>query len=277
MTSTTVAPPKDYTSASITPTPDNYAQFGAQTQVAVNLVDSNLWLVDSSKLAAQITNTSATVPLLDWTVKSQTTVSLDNITAVDRPVNLATGSQSGLSQYLSADMPLDTMLQLSAVSGGVQLGGSASNSGSGGSSGFTSSGTSSLISTGSFQPGGESGGGIPSFSSSTGTQAGSTPQAPGTPTDGSNISTGTSSGTSTGTSISTSAGTPQITSTSTSKSTSTIKTVPNLPPSSSSNPPTPVPFDLSSSLGLTILIAIWGGERMVRFWHSQLRFRFRND
>jgi hypothetical protein len=269
MASTTVAPVESYTSDSIVPTPDNYAQFGVKTHVAVNLVDSNLWLVDNSRLAAQITDTANTVPLLDWTVKSQTTVPLENITAVDQPVNLATNGQSDLSQYTVPDAPLDGMLQLSAVSGQTRLGGSLGGSGGGSSSGSTSGGSSSLISTTSFQS--ESGSGaISSFSGLTSLfKTSSTALTSGTPADGSGTSTGTSTSTPTSTLTSTSTGTPELPAT----SAFTDQTVPNFPPNISSNPPVPVPFDFSASLGLTVLIAIWGSKRMARFWCSHLRFK----
>lgn len=271
MASTTVAPVESYISDSIVPTPDNHAQFGVKTQVAVNLVDSDLWLVDSSKLAAQMTDTSATVALLDWTVKSQTTVPLENITAVDQPVNFSTSSQSDFSQYLSSDLPSDSMLQLSAVSGSVQFGNSAG-SGLSSSSGFTSGDTSSSISTTSFQSGGDgSGSSIPSFGSSGGTPTSSTTETSSTPPDGSSTPSTTSSGTPSTTSSRTSSGTPELTSIST--STSTDQLVPNSPPNAVSNPPVPVPFDFASSLGLVVLIVIWGGGRMVRFCHAQLGFK----
>ncbi|NJR65530.1 MAG: hypothetical protein HC772_09795 [Leptolyngbyaceae cyanobacterium CRU_2_3] len=272
MASTTVAPVESYTSDSIAPTPDNYAQFGVKTQVAVNLVDSDLWLVDSSKLAAQMTDTSASVTLLDWTVKSQTTVPLENVTAVDQPVNFSASSQGDFSQYLSSDLPLDSMLQLSAVSGSVQFGNSASGSGLSSSSGFTSGDTSSSISTTSFQSEGDgSGSSIPSFGSSGGTPTSSTTETSSTPSDGSSTPSTTSSGTPSITSSETSSRTPELTSSST--STSTDQLVPNSPPNAVSNPPVPVPFDFASSLGLVVLIITWGGGRMMRFWHSQLRLK----
>ncbi|MBI4782180.1 MAG: hypothetical protein HY785_12785 [Oscillatoriophycideae cyanobacterium NC_groundwater_1537_Pr4_S-0.65um_50_18] len=277
MASTTVAPVESYTSDSIVPTPDNYAQFGDETQVAVNLVDSNLWLVDSSKLAAQITDTTSTVAVLDFTVASQTTVSLENITADAQPVNLATSGQTDLSQYTIPDAPLDSMLQLSAVTGGVQFGSSAGSE-SGSSSGLTSDGFSSLTSTSSFQSGGDGGSSVPSFGSPSGSETSST-STTSTPDDGSGTSTDTSTGTSTdtstgtstGTSTSTATSTPELTSSSTSTSTSQL--TPNLPPNTASNPPVPVPFDFSSSLGLTVLITIWGCKRMARFWQFQRQLK----
>lgn len=258
MASTTVASVESYTSDSISPRPDNYAEFSDQTQVSLTLTDSNLWLVDTSQLAAQITDTSATVPLLDWTVKSQTTVSLDNIAADDRPISLATTSNSDFSQYLSSDRSLESMLQLSAVSGETQLNGSATGSGLSNSSSFTSGNPSASSSTTSFVSGGDgsssSGSG---FGSSTGTPISTTSKTSNPPTDGSDTPSGTPE-------------TPSI-----STSTSTDQTTPISPPNASSPSPVPVPFQLSPSLGLAVLITIWGSERIVRTWYSQLRSKHR--
>lgn len=279
---TTIAPVAAYTSDTSEPTPDNYSQFSEQERVSVNLIDSDLWLVDNSQLNGQTIDEPVVslVSLLDWTTKDQTNVSLDNITAVSSSIGIPTTGTSGESNLLpSLDRSGEALLQLSEVTGSLQIDSATTPSGSGGSSSF-SSGEISTTSTSDSSFSGDGGGtsssiGTPFSASTSGTPdsptATPTEEFPPSSTTSTSVSTpsetvpGTSSTpTSTTTSISTSTSTPTSTSTSTSIST------PSLAPPSTE--PVPVPFDVSSTLGLAIVLGIFGSRKLIQRYSSERWF-----
>lgn len=256
MSLTTVASLEAYTSDTSQPSPDNYAEFSQQERVSVNLIDNNLWLVDSSQLNAQ-TISEPPVTLVDWTTKDQTNVSLDNITAVASPIGIPTTAVSGESNLLpSINLSEGTLLQLPQITGSLQLDSATTPTSSGRSSGDLSTGMSGTSTTDrSFSGDGGSNTSIGTpFSSQT------TPDTPDSSTASPPNQELPPEGfvpTPVPTPVETMPGTPASPPTSTTTST-------EIPLSPAPTPAVPVPFDVSSSLGLIIVLGFLGSKRLIK-------------
>jgi hypothetical protein len=123
MSSTVIAPIENYNSASTSPTPDNYAQFGVQEQASVNLNGSSLWLVDNSLLNSQ-SITTLPVVLEDRTelVKYQTSVPIESSFGNVTPINLTSNTLSESDLLEPIVVPDVNLLRLPEISGSSQVG-----------------------------------------------------------------------------------------------------------------------------------------------------------
>lgn len=197
------------------------SQNTSQERVSVTLTDSNLWLVDTSKLNGQTTDSQTQVSFLNLETSSQTTVPFENVA-----FNAATAAPTGLatsdSSYLQSNLDGNSLL-LAQVTGGTQLGSDGVSLTSAGSSGGTASTSS-----------GGSSGGLSSAGSGTGAAGSSAaPSASGSPSDSATAdpSTGVAQ------SAASTSSQPLVGS-------STLQ----------SSTPVPVPFEVSPTLGVLLLL-----------------------
>jgi len=211
-----------------------------QERVSVTLTDSNLWLVDPTKLNGQTVDSQEQYTLLNLETSNQTTTSFDNVNFTASTVN-STGLTSD-STYLQSSLPEGDALMLASVTGGSQLssdGVSLTSTGSSGSSDSTSSGGTSGSLTGSGGGSGGSGATAPSGSSSTDSS-----------TDGQSTDGQTTLSTTTTASDPQPPGSPQ----------------PGASPSPTGTPqlPQPVPFEISPTIGLLLLLVIFGHRLLLK-------------
>lgn len=210
-----------------------------QERVSVTLTDSNLWLVDPTKLNGQTVDSQEQYTLLNLETSNQTTTTFDNVNFTASTVN-STGLTSD-STYLQSSLPEGDALMLASVTGGSQLssdGVSLTSTGSSGSSDSTSGGGTSGSLSGSDGGAGGAGASAPSGSSTASSTDGqsidgqatpstttttSDPQPPGSPQPGASPSPG---------------GTPQL--------------------------PQPVPFEISPTIGLLLLLVIFGHRLLLK-------------
>ncbi|GEM_PF-6962061 len=231
MSDMTVGPIQTYVGDSILSSPTT-SQNPVQDNISVTLTDSNLWLVDTSKLNGQTGNPQTQFTLLNLQTKYQTTVPFDNVNftaATVAPTGLATTE----SAYLHSNLPQGSALMLASVTGGTQLSSDGMSMTSAGSSGRDSGGASSSGSSGGLSGAGGSAGsagsstasGSSSNSSSTGQSTQAVPKTSATVSPKATVS-------------------PQAT----------------VSPKATVSPQAavPVPFDVSPTLGLMLILLMVG-------------------
>jgi hypothetical protein len=227
MSDITIGPIQTYVGDSIS-SPSSANQNATQQSLSVNLTDSNLWLVDTSKLTGQTSNSQAQFTLLNLQTKYQTTVPFDNVNFTASTI-VPTGLMSSESSYLQSNLPQGNGLILAAVTGGTQF---SSTGISLSSSGVGRSETGSAVGAVSGGLAGAAGGS--DFSSGGGS--------PGSTTGGDKVS-------------------PQVVPSpqSTVNPQSTPDPQPTINPQPTVNPqsPAPVPFEYSPNLGLLLILVIF--------------------
>jgi hypothetical protein len=242
MSDMTVGPIQTYLGNSTLSAP-TINQNPVQGNVAVTLTDSNLWLVDTSKLNGQTSDPAAQFALVNLQTKYQTVVPFDNVNfnaTTIAPAALPTSTGS----YLQSSLPQGDLFMLTSVTGGTQLSSNGtlltSSGASGGSTGgIASSGTSGGLSntgSGSASGGGAGGGG------------------------GSGGGSGGSSGSSAAPGVaSTAAVAGQSTPGATSNPQTTVSPQATISPQPTVNPqnPVPVPFELSPTIGLLLVLLLF--------------------
>lgn len=216
------------------------SQNPGQGSVSVALTDSTLWLVDTSKLNEQTSNPAAQITLMDLQTKYQTTVPFANVN-FNAAGAIAPAALMNESSYLQSNLPQDNALLLAAVTGGTQLSADGTSLASTGSSGSDPSGLASVVaSSGLFSAGAGSGAGSLGFG---GTSGGiSITTASNAPPDGQTAQTANVNPQATGS--------PQV----------TISPQPNV----STQTPVPVPFEVSPTLGLLLVLALFSYKRLIK-------------
>lgn len=217
MSDVTSGPIQTYVDDSILTSPTT-SQSSEQESISVTLTDSNLWLVDPSKLNGQTVDSQTQYTLLNLQTKYQTTVPFENV-----DFNAATAAPASLtsseSSYLQSNLPQGNALMLAEVTGGTQLGSEgmslATTGSSSGSTGTSAGGDS----------GGLSGGGGAGSSGSSTTPPASDSSTPGQSTENPPNTAGVD---------------PQ----------------PLVSPSVTPPVPVPVPFEVSPTLGLLLFLAL---------------------
>lgn len=250
--SLTVGSIETYVADSIWSEPGSYSQISAQEQVAVNLTSSTLWLVDTSKLNAE-TIDSPPVTLQDETVDYQTQVPFANIQATSDPIALSTGFATETS-LLESSLSQDNFLQLSQVTGTIDLNSTTSATPTGSLQAGLTESTTQFTSSSTYQAATNGGSGATIAASGTATDS-TTPEPTASPT---------SEPTSTATASSTSPSTNPTTNSATNSTTASATQSPIPNPTTSPTAAKPVPFDFSFTLGLFICIGIWIAEQMIQ-------------
>ncbi|XGV97105.1 MAG: hypothetical protein ACAF41_30835 [Leptolyngbya sp. BL-A-14] len=206
--------------------------------VSVTLTDSNLWLVDPTKLNGQTSDPATQFTLMDLQTKYQTTVPFDNVNF--NATTLAPAAlTSSESSYLQTNLPQGSALMLASVTGGTQLGSDGMSLTSTGSGGGDTGGASSGGASGSLSGGGGGGGGGSSSGGGGGGSSG------GGATSGSS-SNATPVGSSTQTGIATTQVTPS--------------------PQATVSPqaPVPVPFEVSPTIGLLFVLFLFSHKFLLK-------------
>lgn len=224
MSDVTSGPIQTYVDDSILTSP-TVSQNSIQERISVTLTDSNLWLVDPSKLNGQTVDSQTQYTLLNLQTKYQTTVPFDNVNFNATTIAPASLTSSE-SSYLQSNLPQGNALMLAEVTGGTRLGSEGMSLASTGSSDGTS-GTSSGGSSGGLSGGGGAG--------SSG--AGVSP-----PSDSSS---------------------PEQ-STNTPPNTTGVTPQPSVNPSAIPQTPVPVPFEASPTVGLLLLLFVFGYKWMLK-------------
>lgn len=234
MSDVTVGPIQTYSDDSLLSSSTTTSQPVVQNNVSVTLTDSDLWLVDTSKLNAQTESTTSSTSFLTLDPAAQDNTTFDNVT-MTASSPLASSALESSSRSLQTNLPEGNSLMLAEVTGGTQLssdGISTMSTSSSGSSSATSSGSTS----GSLSGGGDSGGGGTSSSGGgAGTSSSSDSSSPG-----------------------------QSPNTSQTTTTSTTQTTTNPQPSTSPSSPVPVPFEVSPTLGVLLIVVIFGYKLLFR-------------
>lgn len=202
------------------------SQNSTQERVSVTLTDSNLWLVDSSKLSGTTIDSQDQYTLLNLQPENQTTTSFENVNFT--ATTLSSTGLSTESSYLQSSLPDGSALTLTSVTGGTQLSSDGMSLTSTGTGGDSTGGTSS---------GGSGGGSSGSGSGSGSASAGAAPASSGSSTD-SQSTDGTSTQ---------------------SVSINTQTTV-SPQPTVSPQTPEPVPFEVSPAIGLLLLLVMFGSK-----------------
>lgn len=231
MSDVTVGPIQTYSDDSLLSSSTTTSQPVVQNNVSVTLTDSDLWLVDTSKLNAQTESTTSSTAFLTLDPAAQDNTTFENVT-MQASSPLASSALESNSSSLQTSLPQGNSLMLAEVTGGTQLssdGVSTMSTGSGvGSTGGSIDGAS-----GSLSAGGSGGGtafvegGMGTASASDSSSLGQFPET--TQTTATGVTQATSSQPSTG------------------------------PP-----PPVPVPFEVSPTVGVLLMLAIFGCKLMVR-------------
>jgi len=196
--------------------------------LSVTLTDSNLWLVDTTKLGGQTSDPTRQFTVMALQTKYQTTVPFDNVNfnaATIAPAALT----SGESSYLQTNLPQGDALMLASVTGGTQLssdgmslmsarsgGGDTGGAAGGASGGLSGGGSGSSGGSGA----GSSGGGTASGSSSNASPAGSSNQT-------------------------------------TTQATTNPQATVSPQPTASAQAPVPVPFEVSPTIGLLFVLLLF--------------------
>lgn len=119
MSDVTVGPVQTYVDDSISSF-TSIDQNTTQESISVNLTGSNLWLVDTSKLSGETTDTQTQYTLLNLETKYQTTVPFENVDFT--AATLTSPSLAGTdSSYLQTNLPLADSLMLAQVTGATKL------------------------------------------------------------------------------------------------------------------------------------------------------------
>ena len=234
MSDVTVGPIQTYSDDSLLSSSTTTSEPVVANNVSVTLTESDLWLVDTSKLNAQTESTTSSTAFLTLDPAVQDTTTFDNVT-MTASSPFADSALESTSSNLQTNIPEGGALTLTQVTGGTQLSSdsisTSSTSSSGGSTGESGGGGSGSLSGGGDSSGsgvGASGGGSGTSSSSNTSNTGQSPDI---------AQTATASTTQTPTSPQASAS-PQV--------------------------PVPVPFDMSPTLGLLLISVIFGYKLLLR-------------
>jgi len=237
MSDMTVGPIQTYVGDSTLSSP-TINQSPSQGNVSVTLTDSNLWLVDTSKLNGQTSDPTTQFTLMNLQTKYQTTVPFDNVNfsaTTIAPAALTTSESS----YLQSSLPQGNALMLASVTGGTQLGSDGMSLSASGSSGSGAGGTSSSGASGGLS--GAGGGGGTGSSGGAGAGSSSSSASAGQATSTAQTGTGVNA-----------------------QATVGLQAIAIPQPTGSPQAPTPVPFEASPTIGLLFVLLLFGHKLRLR-------------
>ena len=241
MSDVTVGPIQTYVN-NLPTSSSTISQNPGQGSLSVTLADSTLWLVDTSKLNEKTSNPTTQITLMDLQTKYQTTVPFANVNF--NAAAIAPAALMSQSSSLQSSLPQDNTLLLAAVTGGSQLSADGTSLASAGSSGSDPGGLTSVAASS----------GLFSASAGGGSGAGS----PGAGGTSSGISIGVASN------ASPSAQTDQTAASVNPQTTSSAQATISSQPIVNAPPPAPVPFEVSPTLGLLLVLTIFGYKRLIK-------------